>query len=109
MYIHTHIYTHTHTHTHIHTYIHTYTHIHTHAHTYIHTYIQTYIDIHIQTRMQTHNVLSQYFNTSVRNLAVTSLCLYDLLKLPSSSSLNPLILLGNSVYGCQDSLRDVKS
>jgi hypothetical protein len=48
-------------------------------------------------------------NTSVRNLAVTSLCLFDLLKLPSSSSLNPSILLGKSVYGHQDSLRDVKS
>jgi hypothetical protein len=51
----------------------------------------------------------QYFNTSVRKLAVTSLCSFDLLKLPSSSSLNPLILLGKSVYGGQDSLQDIKS
>jgi hypothetical protein len=48
-------------------------------------------------------------NTRVRNLVVTSLYLFDLLKLPSSFSLNPSILLGKSVYGHQDSLQDVKS
>ena len=79
-----------------------------HANCYTYTYI-----IHTNTDtnmcMHTHNILSSYFNTNLRKLAVTSLCSFDLLKLPSSSSLNPLILLGKSVYGGQDSLQDVKT
>jgi hypothetical protein len=37
---------------------------------------------------------------------VTSLCLFGLLKLPSSSSLDPLILLGKLVFEDQDNLQD---
>jgi hypothetical protein len=37
---------------------------------------------------------------------VTYLCLFDLLKLPSFSSLDPLVLLGKHVYEGQDNLQD---
>lgn len=56
-------------------------------------------------RSHTYSILCQYFIISVKKL--TSLCLFDLLKLPSSS-LNPLILLGKPVYWGQDSLQYIK-